>query len=166
MLRLILPLLLLALPVWAEERTYYGALFVGSLHLGTDQDLNGENPGFGIGFREPSPWDGWEQSFEAGIFYNSYEEDAPYGIYALTRDLMAWEAWSLRGGAMVGAARYSALAPGLERDYGIPNLNGVIPIAGLVGVFRHEGGTDIRLKAVPPGGDVKMILALSLSHPF
>lgn len=167
MLRLILSLLIFAWPAMAQERTYYGALFVGSVHFGQAQDLNGENLGLGFGFREASRWDGWEQSLELGVFRNSYEEVAPYAIYGLTREITSvTDHWSLRGGVMAGIARYSALAPGLEREYGIPNINGVIPIVGLVGILRHDRGTDIRMKAVPPGGDVSLILAVSVAHTF
>ncbi|WP_316016000.1 hypothetical protein [Roseobacter sp. HKCCA0434] len=155
--------LTLASPLMAQER--YLTLFVGSEHFG-DDTLNNFNPGLGIGWRSDGPW-GLEQAYEFGVFYNSYEEVAPIGIYSLSAEVARpSEDISLRAGGFVGAAYYDALSEVLEDQYGLPNIGGVIPILGVSGALRYRDTTDMRLTLVPPGAGVDAIVNLSLARRF
>ena len=55
----------------------YGVLFLGSAHVG-DADLEGFNPGLGIGWRRSTGWcDLCESAFEMGVYRTCYAEIAP-----------------------------------------------------------------------------------------
>lgn len=144
----------------------YGALFLGSAHIG-GADLNDFNPGLGLGWRRPASWCGCEEAFEFGVFYNSYEEIAPYAAYTVSRRIAQpgahSEVWL---GLLGGIARYRELAPQLRREHSIPSVAGYIPVVGLVASWRHRERTDLRLKLVPPGADVDLIVAFSVTRRF
>ena len=157
--------LLLSGPAIAQDWTPYCGLMLGSAHIGND-DLNGFNPGVTLGWRAPLAED-WEQAVEVGVFYNSYEEVAPFVAYAATYDV--GEIVSdvrLRVGPLAAIARYADLAPRLEDSYGIPNVEGFIPVVGLMTQVRVQERTDLRLITVPPGDDADLILAFTVARTF
>ncbi len=160
----VLILMLLTGPLAAQER--FGALILGSQHFGDGGALNDFNPGLALGWR----WSGirgLEQSVEGGVFYNSYEEVSPFVLYGLSAEVARpTPDWSLRAGAFAGIALYEDLSEILEDDYGLPNVEGFIPIAGVTGIARWRDTTDVRLTLVPPGADVDLIVNLSLARRF
>ncbi len=141
----------------------YAVLFVGSAHVG-DADLEGFNPGLGIGWRRPTDWcDQCESAFEMGVFRNSYEEIAPYLASTLSREV--WRSaggMQARVGVLGGLARYAELAPRLRREHGIPTLGDVVPVVGVVAGLRWTDGAELRVKLVPPGADVDLVVAASV----
>ena len=159
---LIAILLLLAAPAAAQT---YGVAVIGSQHIGDGGELNDFNPGLGFGRRFDGPW-GLEANVEGGIFYNSYEEIAPYALYGLSAEVARLGDVGLRLGAFAGLFYYDELSRILEEDLGYPNVGGVIPLAGLTASARLPTGTDVRLSALPPGDGVDAIFNLSIAQEF
>ena len=152
--------LALAAPAGAQD---YGVLVIGSEHVG-DDTLNDFNPGLGFGRRFDGPM-GLEANVEGGVFYNSYEEIAPYALYGLSGAVAQIGGSEIRLGGFAGLFRYKELSVIFERDYGIPTIGGVIPLVGLTGSVR-TGRTDVRISALPPGGGVDAVLNLSIAREF
>ena len=154
--------LLLCGPAQADP---YLGLMLGSAHIGNDE-LNGFSPGLSLGGRGPLAGGG-ELAVEGGVFWNSYEEVAPFLAYAATHEVIeVTRDVALRAGPLVAFARYATLAPRLERRYGIPNVEGFIPVAGLMTQIRYRDTTDLRIITVPPGDDADLILAVTLAFGF
>ena len=157
---LALLLALLAAPAAAQD---YGVLVIGSEHVG-DETLNDFNPGLGFGRRTGGPM-GLEANVEGGVFLNSYDEIAPYALYGLSGAVAQVGASEIRLGGFAGLFRYEELSVIFERDYGIPNVGGFIPLVGLTGSVR-TGKTDVRISALPPGAGVDAVLNLSIAREF
>ena len=159
---------LFAVPVIAfAESTYsqsYFGLILRSAHTATDA-LNDNTPGLTFGLRTQRVR-GYETFWEAGVFYNSYEEVSP--ILLLGASAPVWrpsENLEVRLAASIGTAYYGELSESLEQTYGIPNIGGFIPMAAL-SVWLRTGETDIRLTSVPAERDVGAVLNLSVAIPF
>jgi len=153
----------LALPASAETANY-GVAYLGSWHIGADE-LNNVNPGLGLGRRWAARREGIEFHLEGGVFFNSYEEVSPLLLGGASMQVAEIGPGSLRLGASLGVARYEALADYLEESYGIPNVEGFIPIGALTAYYRW-GDMDVRLTTVPPGEGVDAILNLSVARSF
>ncbi len=164
MLNRMLPLvtvLAFAAPAHAQDSAdRYLAFVLGSTHFGAD--LNGVNPGLLLGHRWPTDRDGLEFHVEGGVFYNSYDEVSPIFLAGASHRLARFGSFDLRAGLSFGTAYYATLAPTLERDYNIPNLDGFIPlvVASLSLRPTRNPGMEYRLTALP--GDAG-IGALNLS---
>jgi hypothetical protein len=148
--------------VAAEEGSYWG-MIVGSAHGGGD--LNNFNPGLTYGRKWGLTNPAYEGFIEGGVFYNSYEEISPIMTAGITRRLGEISSHEVRGGIAVGFARYAKLAPSLERDYGIPNIGGFVPIA-LGSVILRGDGRDYRVSVLPADRDIKYVINFSVTFDF
>ncbi|MEX3014419.1 hypothetical protein [Gymnodinialimonas hymeniacidonis] len=149
-------------PVKAQDR--YLAVILGSAHIGVD--LNDFNPGLLLGHRWQAPRDGVEYHLEAGIFYNSYEEVAPLVMGGVSFRLAELGSFDLRGGVSAGTGYYGTLAPILERDYGIPNIEGFIPlVAASIALRDTQRPVEYRLTALPGDAGVGVV-NLSVAFDF
>lgn len=157
-------LTLLAVPVEARaDSRAYGALYLHSWHLGTDA-LNDDTPGIAFG-RRWAKKAGWEIHLEGGVFYNSYEEVSPIALGGLSRTLTGIGPGELRLGASVGVARYLEQSKYLEDAYGLPNVEGFIPIVAGTLSYRWSE-IDLRVTTVPPDAGVDAIFNLSIARAF
>jgi hypothetical protein len=155
-------LLAIAAPSQAQETQRYGALVLGSVHFGAD--LNDVNPGFLLGQRWERGTEGFEFHLEGGVFYNSYHEVAPIVMGGVSHRLVEVGRFDLRGGLSLGTAYYGTLAPSLESNYGIPNIEGFIPLAAASLSLRDTRvPVEYRFTALP--GDVG-VGAVNLSVAF
>lgn len=159
---LILAAALAPCPAAAAER--YVAAILASWHIG-DDSLNDVTPGIALGWRWAAARWPVEYHVEGGVFYNSYEEVSPLLIAGVSGRVARLGAGELRLGASAGIARYEALSADLEDRYGIPNVDGYIPIALATAEYRLRD-TSVRLTAAPPGEGVTAILNLSLARRF
>ena len=157
--------LLLPQPAPAEDGDVYLGGSMLSHHLGNDA-LNNFNPGLTLGYRfEVDAWLN-EGFVEGGVFHNSYNETAPVLTTGASRKLaQIGPDTELRAGIMVGIAYYGELSVSLKKEFGVPNVEGFIPIAGLAATIRH-GAVEGRLTTVPPGTDVGGILNFSMAYRF
>ncbi len=148
----------------AQDSQRYAALILGSVHFGVD--LNDFNPGLLIGHRWQRGEGGFEYHLEGGVFYNSYEEVAPILMGGVSYQLAELGSFNLRGGVSAGTGYYGALAPTLERDYGIPNVEGFIPlVAASLALRDTRRPVEYRLTALP--GDAGTgVLNLSVAFDF
>ena len=149
----------------AQDTQRYATLVLGSVHFGVD--LNDVNPGLLIGNRWSRADGGFEYHLEGGVFYNSYEEVSPIVMGGISHKLTTLGRVDLRGGVSVGTAYYGTLAPTLERDYGIPNAGGFIPLVAAnlaLRDTRHEN-VEYRFTALPGEGAVG-VLNLSIAFDF
>jgi hypothetical protein len=148
----------------AAEPVDYGVAYLHSWHIGP-ADLNDNTPGIGFGRRWQAQRPALEYHLEGGVFWNSYEEVSPLVLAGLTMQVAEIGPGSLRAGASLGVARYADLSVELEEIYGIPNIEGFIPIAALTASYRVNA-YDVRLTTVPPGADVDAIFNLSVARAF
>lgn len=146
----------------AGEKERYLALVFGSTHFG--EELNDFNPGILIGYRWTSNSHGLEYHLEGGIFRNSYKESSPIFMWGVSHSLFEIESVEFRGGLSVGTAYYGELAPHLEREFGIPNIDGFIPLAAVTFSVRARN-LEYRF-SVLPGDDVFGALNLSAATRF
>ncbi len=152
-------------PAYAQDAQRYLSVVLGSAHFGAD--LNGVNPGLLVGTRWPAESGGLEYHLEGGVFYNSYEEVSPILMVGASHHLATLGRVDLRGGLSVGTGYYAELAPILERDYGIPNIQGFIPLAAATLSLRDTRNETVeyRLTALP--GDAGIgVLNLSIAFDF
>lgn len=166
-MRNLIPLLFLVLatlgtPVVAQER-YLGA-FLGSKHFGNDF-LNNNTPGLTLGYRWPGERADIEWFAEGGVFYNSYEEVSPIALFGVSTSIAQVRSVDIRAGIAIGIARYDELSVRLKDRYGIPNIDGFIPIVAASLALRR-GPNEIRFTAVPPDTDTDFILNLSITRAF
>ena len=161
---LIAALVALALPAGAAPTDHYIGVVLGSAHVGT-ADLNNVNPGltYGVAWPTANPRRVW--FVEGGVFYNSYREVSPLLVVGTAWDLGRLGPARMRLGVEAGTASYRKLSVELQRDYGIPNLAGFIPIVGLT-LTAELGQTELRLTTVPAGQNVRAIVNLSLARHF
>ncbi|ABD56261.1 hypothetical protein [Jannaschia sp. CCS1] len=167
-MRRILPFVLAL--VWpamaaAQEAERYVTFVFGTAHFGAD--LNDFNPGLMVGRRWHGARDGLEFHLEGGVVYNSYDEVSPIVMGGISQRLTTIGPVEVRGGLSFGTAYYGELAPRLERDYNIPNIDGFIPLLLPSLSLRHEGDDrfDYRL-TVLPGDEGIGGLNLSLAVRF
>lgn len=163
-MRLFFFLIALLLPTLAaaQDRTHYVGLVAGTAHVGNDT-LNDINPGLSFGVRWGTPT--LEYHVEGGVFYNSYEEVAPFVIAGISTHLFHLGAVEIRGGVSTGLGYYKELSPILEEEYGIPNFAGYIPLAMATITMRYEE-LDVRITTIPPNPDTKAVLNLSFAYSF
>lgn len=153
-----------ALPAQAQDAHRYGAVVLGSVHFGVD--LNDVNPGLLIGSRWAQGDTGLEYHLEGGVFYNSYEEVAPIVMAGVSHRLAQTGRFDLRGGASFGTAYYGTLAPALEANYGIPNVEGFIPlVAASLSLRDTRAPVEYRFTALP-GETATGIGVINLSVGF
>lgn len=160
------PILVLALaaqPAGAQSRDYVGVV-LGSQHFG-GEGFNDVNPGLTWGRRWTLGDGPWERHVEAGVFYNSYREVSPIAVIGLSRAVARLGPGELRAGFSVGTAYYEELSVSLEREYGIPNVAGFIPIAVATASYR-AGRTEWRLSVLPVQDDVDAVVNLSVAVEF
>lgn len=154
---------------WSEGRTYLGLILesdhVAPRSYGASR-LNNHTHGLTLGRRWPvGRQPGQELSLEGGVFYNSYRETGP--LFILGYSLRAADlgrAGQIRLGAFTGAGYYPSLSKSLKANYGIPNLDGMIPLIGLMASWR-VGRSEVRVTAVPPQ-DLTAIVNLSWTVGF
>lgn len=163
MRRLMLCLALAAAPAAAEPETYMGVV-LGSRHFG-GTGFNDVNPGLTWGRRWPVGAGRWERHVEAGVFYNSYREVSPIAVAGLSTRVARVGPGEVRVGLSVGTAYYEDLSRQLERDYGVPNVAGFIPI-GLATVTYRLDRAEWRLSLLPVQDDVDAVVNLSVAVPF
>lgn len=162
-MRIFLLCLLLLFPSLAAAQDRYIGVIMGTVHFGND-NLNNFNPGLTFGTRwETRP--GLEFHIEGGAFYNSYEEFSPLIMAGVSTDLFSLGNVDIRAGLSGGLGYYPTLAPQLKEDYGIPNINGVIPLAA-ASLIARIGDTDIRFSLVPPDRETKAVINLSIAQKF
>jgi hypothetical protein len=147
----------------AGNNRYIG-IVLGSVHIGHSH-LNDVNPGLTYGRIWPGPQPRLAWFAEAGVFYNSYREVSPLALFGARYDLGRLGPAEIRLGAATGIGYYRKLSTSLEYDYGIPNIEGFIPLAAL-SLSAQIGRTEYRLTTVPADGDVKAIFNLSVAIHF
>lgn len=154
---------------WSEGRNYVG-LILESAHIAprtaAAEGLNNHTLGLTFGHRWPvGRRPGRELSLEGGVFYNSYRETGPLLIFGYSdRVADLGKAGALRLGAFTGFAYYRRPSGWLKAKYGIPNVDGMVPLVGLSAVWRMRR-SELRLTAVPPG-ELTAILNLSWTVAF
>jgi len=169
LLFLLLPLSALAGPLspTGDSKRYWG-LILGSQHINpkTPQaaDLNDNTPGVTLGKRYELEMEGAEGFVEAGVFYNSYEEVSPIILAGYTFRAINFGPSELRLGAFTGIGYYKELGQSLHDRYGLPYVEGFIPLAGASIVYRHDAH-DLRLTTVP-AENLDLILNFSYTHSF
>lgn len=146
-----------------EANTYIGVI-LGSQHFGTDS-LNNNTPGLTIGRRYQLEADRLEGFIEGGVFYNSYEEVAPLAFAGYTARIANLTAGELRLGGFLGIGYYEELGEALNEQYGLPYVEGFIPMVGATASYRL-GRHELRLTTVPSAGDVDAIANLSYAFSF
>lgn len=157
-------LALAALPLAARAAPdRYVGLILGSEHIG-HAHLNDITPGLTYGVIHPlGPRLSW--FVEGGVFYNSYREVSPLVLigprYALGRLGPA----EITLGAATGLGYYRTLSGELKADYGIPNIDGFIPLA-VLSLTAQLGRVEYRLSTVPAGRNVKAIFNFSVAVHF
>ncbi|WP_224815770.1 hypothetical protein [Hasllibacter sp. MH4015] len=149
----------------AQDSQRYLTAVLGSVHFGAD--LNDINPGLLLGHRWHVGQGSFQYHVEAGVLYNSYEEVSPIFMAGVSHGLGTIGPVELRGGISVGTAYYPTLAPILERDYGLPNANGYIPllVPTLTLTDTRYDNIQYRLTAFP-GEDGLGALNLSVAFDF
>lgn len=153
---------------FTNGKTYAGVI-LNSAHIDPSaksaENLNNKTFGLTIGRRwSVGPRD-QEVSIEGGYFYNSYRESGPLVILGWSaRVFQLTPKDQIRAGLFTGLGYYPTLAKNLKTEYGIPNFNDMIPMAGLSASWRH-GPSELRLTAVPPK-NLKAILNLSWTYAF
>lgn len=163
-LLLIVPILAATSSAQAQDAQRYGVAVLGSTHFGAD--LNDVNPGLLIGTRWERGDRGLEYHLEGGVFYNSYEEVAPIVMAGVSHRLAPIGRFDLRGGASFGTAYYGELAPVLERDYGIPNIEGFIPlVAASLSLRDTRSPVEYRFTALPGEAGIGVV-NLSVAFEF
>lgn len=176
MTRIIATLLFALLPLGAfagpftptgEKQSYWG-LVLGSQHINPKTpeaaDLNDFTPGITYGKRYQLSMDSAEGFLEGGVFYNSYEEVSPVFLAGYTFRVIDFGASELRLGAFTGIGYYKELGQSLHEEYGLPYVEGFIPLAGASIVYRRNAH-ELRLTTVP-ADNLDLILNLSYTHSF
>lgn len=147
----------------AAPDTYLG-IVLGSAHIGHSH-LNDITPGLTLGRIFPLGRHRLDGFVEGGVFYNSYREVSPLALIGLRYDLGRIGPAEIRVGAATGLGYYRTLSRSLKADYGIPNIDGFIPLATL-SLTAQIGRVEYRLTTVPAGRDTRAIFNLSVAVHF
>jgi len=148
----------------ADAADKYVSLILGSKHFGNDE-LNDNTPGLTYGNRWAGKRENTEWFLEGGVFYNSYEEVSPIALFGTSMSVGSIGSADVRIGAAVGVAYYDELSKRLKDRYGLPNLNGFIPIVA-ASIAVREGSNEVRLTALPPDKDTGFVVNLSYARSF
>lgn len=157
-----LPFFLAPAPSCADSQ--YVAVLIGTKHFGTD-DLNDNTPGLTFGKRWSGRRPQTEWFVEGGVFYNSYEEISPIALFGTSTSLGQIGQTDIRAGLAIGTAYYEELSVRLKDRYGIPNIEGFIPMVAASLALR-TGPHEIRFTTLPVDTDVDFVLNLSYALNF
>lgn len=137
---------------------------VGSLHVGSEMDLNERNPGLGIGYRYALS-DAWELNGEAGFYRNSFNGRTVYGFASADYEMLRAGAVSVRMGGFAGLAEYPDLGAQMRKG-GAPVIGDWLFAAGGQAVVRLEDVADLRFRVLPAGAVADALFTAQLAVSF